>query len=150
MAPAVIRYALSREYTKAAALILSLVFVSAPFLPAPQASANIENAVLLAFPETGIASFYSYECAGLPMANGKIFDPERNTCASWFYDFGTRLVVTSLDTGRSTEVVVTDRGPNKRLVHEGRIIDLSRKSFEEICDPEKGLTRVTVQVRDVY
>jgi rare lipoprotein A len=129
-----------------AALILLAAFMSAPFSPAPHASPDIE-AGALSFPETGIASFYSYECAGLPMANGKIFDPEKNTCASWFYEFGTRLIVTSLDTGRSTEVVVTDRGPSKRLVCEGRVIDLSKKSFEEICDPEKGLTRVAVQVK---
>ena len=141
-----LRYALLGKYTKVAALILFLAFVSAPLLPAPQASTNIDSAAPL-FPETGVASFYSYECANLPMANGKIFDPEKNTCASWFYDFGTVLVVTSLDTGLSTEVVVTDRGPNKRLVCEGRVIDLSRKSFEEICDPDKGLTRVVVQVK---
>ncbi len=96
--------------------------------------------------EIGVASYYSYECARLPMANGKIFDPEKRTCASWFYDFGTRLIVTSLDTGLTTEVVVTDRGPNKRLVREGRIIDLSKRAFQDICSLRKGLTRVTITV----
>jgi rare lipoprotein A len=81
------------------------------------------------------------------MANGKPFDPEQNTCASWFYKFGTVLKVISLDTGRATEVVVTDRGPNKRLVAQGRIIDLSRKAFAEICDTDKGLTKVVVTVK---
>jgi rare lipoprotein A len=97
--------------------------------------------------EIGQASFYSYECANLPMANGRPFDPEQRTCASWFYPFGTVLNVTSVDTGLSTEVVVTDRGPNKRLVKEGRIIDLSRRAFEDICFPAKGLTNVTVSVK---
>ena len=146
MGPTGIRYVSIEKYIRVAALILLAAFVSAPFLPAPQASTNIEFAAPL-FPETGIASFYSHECAGLPTASGQAFDPEKNTCASWFYDFGTVLVVTSLDTGRSTEVIVTDRGPNKRLVLEGRVIDLSRRSFEEICDPDKGLTRVTVQIK---
>jgi len=96
---------------------------------------------------TGCASYYSYECAALPMANGRPFDPEKRTCASWFYPFGTVLKVKSLDTGRSTEVIVTDRGPNKRLVRQGRIIDLSRRAFEDICDLRKGLTRVTVTIK---
>lgn len=96
----------------------------------------------------GVASYYSYECARLPMANGKPFDPENRTCASWFYDFGTVLIVKSLDTGLSTEVVVTDRGPNKRLVREGRIIDLSKRAFQDICRLEKGLTRVAIIVKE--
>jgi rare lipoprotein A len=105
---------------------------------------------LSTFPEqmpqqAGVASFYSYECADRPMANGVIFDPEKYTCASWFYDFGTVLEVTSVDTGLATLVVVTDRGPNKRLVAQGRIIDLSKKAFEEICDPRKGLTKVIIK-----
>lgn len=95
----------------------------------------------------GIASYYSYECAKLPMANGVPFDPEKRTCASWFYKFGTVLMVRSLDTGLRTEVVVTDRGPNKRLVREGRIIDLSKRAFQDICNLEKGLTRVVVAVK---
>ncbi len=81
------------------------------------------------------------------MANGKVFNPERRTCASWFYKFGTVLEVKSLDTGRTTEVVVTDRGPNKRLVKQGRIIDLSKRAFQDICNLKKGLTKVRVAVK---
>jgi rare lipoprotein A len=98
--------------------------------------------------DMGYASYYSYECADNPMANGEIFDPEKRTCASWFFDLGTVLIVKSLDTGQSTEVVVTDRGPNKRLVKKGRIIDLSKRAFQDICDLEKGLTRVSIKVKD--
>jgi rare lipoprotein A len=97
--------------------------------------------------EAGIASYYSYECAKMPMANGRPFDPEKRTCASWFYKFGTVLQVKSLDTGKITEVIVTDRGPNKRLVKEGRIIDLSKRAFQDICRLERGLTRVMVKVK---
>jgi rare lipoprotein A (peptidoglycan hydrolase) len=95
----------------------------------------------------GTASYYSYECADEPMANGKPFDPEKRTCASWFYKLGTVLAVRSLDTGMSTEVVVTDRGPNKRLVKQGRIIDLSKRAFEDISPLKKGLTKVIVTVK---
>ena len=97
--------------------------------------------------EIGYASYYSYECANNPMANGKMFDPEKRTCASWFYDFGTVLVVKSLDTGLSTEVVVTDRGPNRRFVKKGRIIDLSKRAFQDICRLENGLTKVLISTK---
>lgn len=103
---------------------------------------------LLFADEVGYASYYSYECANKPMANGRIFDPEKRTCASWFYDFGTILVVKSLDTGFTTEVVVTDRGPNKRLVREGRIIDLSKRAFQDISQLEKGLTKVLIKAKN--
>mgnify|MGYP001565228416 CR=1 FL=1 len=113
-------------------VITGMIFMAAPFLSEAEL--------------TAIASYYSYECARLPMANGEPFDPEERTCASWFYDFGTVLKITSLDTGLSTEVVVTDRGPNKRLVKEGRIIDLSKRAFEDICELRQGLTAVEIQV----
>lgn len=112
----------------------------------PTADAVARSTIVPAVFEVGHASYYSYECAALPMANGKPFDPEKRTCASWFYDFGTVLSVQSLDTGRSTQVTVTDRGPNKRLVRRGRVIDLSKRAFEDICDLEKGLTRVIVTI----
>jgi len=118
------------------------VFLSQPFA---DIAANYRKA--LPFSESGMASYYSYECAANPMANGEPFDPEERTCASWFYDFGTVLTVTSLETGLSTEVVVTDRGPNKRLVKQGRIIDLSKKAFEDICELRQGLTAVEIKVK---
>ena len=94
----------------------------------------------------GVSSYYSYECAAMPMANGRPFDPEKRTCASWFYKFGTVLIVRSLDTGLATEVVVTDRGPNRRLVKEGRIIDLSKKAFSEIAELNKGLIPIEINI----
>lgn len=114
----------------------------------PLATAFVANPGISLLSAIGQSSYYSYECANLPMANGVPFDPEKRTCASWFYKFGTVLIVKSLDTGRSTEVVVTDRGPNKRLVKEGRIIDLSKKAFQDICELEKGLTRVAIFVKN--
>ena len=132
---------------KTAAILVMVIFVMGYF-PTEHAASTV--ATLAGQPmsfESGTASYYSYECAKLPMANGRPFDPEKRTCASWFYGFGTVLSVRSLDTGHITYVVVTDRGPNKRLVKKGRVIDLSRRAFEDICDLEKGLTRVIVTVK---
>lgn len=135
-------------------LILSMSFVviltigAYIFIDRPIARAEIlYNPSII--PTAGIASYYSYECADKPMANGKLFNPEKRTCASWFYNFGTVLIVKSLDTGRSTEVVVTDRGPNKRLVKEGRVIDLSKRAFQDICNLKKGLTKVTISIKKI-
>lgn len=132
---------------KTGALLALIVFAWSCFMPEPTAIATVNILPPTIRATEGVASYYSYECANRPMANGKIFNPERRTCASWFYKFGTVLVVKSLDTGRITEVVVTDRGPNKRLVKEGRIIDLSRRAFEDICALKKGLAKVRVTVK---
>lgn len=118
--------------------ILVLLCLSLSIVP-------VSESIGTAVPEFGMASYYSYECAKLPMANGKPFDPEKYTCASWFYKFGTVLEVKSLDTGKTVRVTVTDRGPNKRLVREGRIIDLSKRAFRDIRSLRYGLTRVAVR-----
>ena len=132
---------------KIVTIITLAMFVTACFPMEHAVSTVATQANLPMSFESGTASYYSYECAKLPMANGRPFNPEKRTCASWFYDFGTVLAVRSLDTGRVTHVVVTDRGPNKRLVKRGRIIDLSKRAFEDICDLDKGLTRVIVSVK---
>jgi rare lipoprotein A len=89
------------------------------------------------------ASWYGEEHRGLPMANGKPFNPDKLTAASWFYPLGTRVVVTHDD--RSVVVEITDRGPAKRLVKQGRKIDLSRAAFAKLADPDLGLIEVTVE-----
>lgn len=132
---------------KTGTLLALFVFVWCCFMPKPAAIATVNISPPTNMMMAGVASYYSYECADKPMANGKIFNPEKRTCASWFYKFGTVLEIKSLDTGRTTEVIVTDRGPNKRLVREGRIIDLSKRSFEDICALKQGLTKVNVTVK---
>jgi rare lipoprotein A len=44
-------------------------------------------------------------------------------------------------------VEITDRGPAKRLLNEGRKIDLSRAAFAKLADPDLGLIAVTVRKR---
>lgn len=135
------------RYAKTAVFIILFIAAGSYFLGHGSATA-VSNMPDLPRPyEIGQASYYSYECANLPMANGKAFDPEKRTCASWFYDLGTVLVVKSIDTGRSTKVVVTDRGPNRRLVRKGRVIDLSKRAFEDICSTSQGLTNVVIAVK---
>lgn len=76
------------------------------------------------------------------MANGKPFDPKKLTAAAWKIPLGTKVKVTSGD--RTVIVTITDRGPNKRLVKQGRIIDLSRAAFLQLGDLRAGLLPVSV------
>lgn len=96
----------------------------------------------------GLASWYGETHRGRFMANGKRFDPAKLTAASWFYPLGTKLRVTLDCPGkpaRSVRVTVTDRGPAKELVQQGRIIDLTEAAFHQLAPPESGLVHVKVQ-----
>lgn len=95
---------------------------------------------LTCYSATGIASWYGEPHRGKLQANGKPFNPDALTCASWDYPLGTRLKV-SLGS-RSVIVTVTDRGPAKRL---NRAIDLSRAAFARLADPDAGLIQVTIE-----
>jgi peptidoglycan lytic transglycosylase len=98
--------------------------------------------------QQGLASWYGEEHRGKLMANGHKFDPDKLTAASWFYPLGTRVRVTVNSPefeARSVTVTVTDRGPAKRLVDQGRVIDLARGAFEKIAHPDLGLISVVVE-----
>lgn len=90
----------------------------------------------------GVASWYGEPHRGRLMANGKPFDPDALTCASWHYPFGTRLRITNISNGRSVVVTVTDRGPARRLK---RVIDLSRAAFQAIDNLDNGLITVSIE-----
>ena len=118
--------------------------IAPPLSPQPQQ---------LAIPaQSGFASWYGEDHRGRRMANGKRFDPDQLTAASWFYPLGTRVrVVLKTDprvlnpqAPRSVWVTITDRGPHHRLVREGRIIDLSYEGFRCLADPDVGLIEVIV------
>jgi rare lipoprotein A len=96
----------------------------------------------------GLASWYGEAHRGKLMANGKKFNPDSLTAASWFYPLGTRVRVTakaSTNSARSVLVTVTDRGPARDLVREGRIIDLTHTAYKRLAHPDLGLVSVSVQ-----
>jgi rare lipoprotein A len=101
-----------------------------------------------AAPGLGLASWYGEEHRGKLMANGKRFDPDKFTAASWYYPLGTRVRVTlssRAEQPRSVLVTITDRGPALEYVRDGRIIDLSRAPFKRLAPPRLGLVAVAVQ-----
>jgi rare lipoprotein A len=118
--------------------ILLLAGVSLAFVSSSPGATN---------PTSGVASWYGEAHRGRLMANGKKFDPDKLTAASWFYPLGTRLWVTTDLPGhaaRRVQVTVTDRGPARQLVREGRIIDLGRAAFKALAHPDDGLVAVRI------
>jgi rare lipoprotein A len=96
----------------------------------------------------GLASWYGEAHRGKLMANGKKFNPDRLTAASWFYPLGTKVRVTAKapdNSARSVLVTITDRGPAHDLVREGRIIDLAHAAYKRLGHPDLGLVSVMVQ-----
>jgi rare lipoprotein A len=92
-------------------------------------------------PEVGLASYYARSLQGRRTASGDRYDGREMTCAHRRYAFGTVLRVTDLETGRSVEVTVTDRGP----FTEGRVIDLSRAAARRLGMLERGVARVRIE-----
>jgi len=87
----------------------------------------------------GLASFYRHHTR---TASGEKFDERELTAAHRTLPFGTRLRVTSVETGRSVTVRVNDRGPFVR----GRVVDLSYSAAQEIGMVGRGVTKVKVDV----
>ncbi|HXT12004.1 MAG TPA: septal ring lytic transglycosylase RlpA family protein [Candidatus Angelobacter sp.] len=109
---------------------------------------QVARAELTSAPQKGLASWYGEEHRGKLMANGHPFNPDKFTAASWFYPLGTRVRVTVCSphfAPRSVLVTITDRGPAKTLVQQGRVIDLGRAAFKKIAEPDLGLVQVVVQ-----
>jgi rare lipoprotein A len=110
------------------------------------AGASTTEASMVA--KKGLASWYGEAHRGKLMANGKRFNPDKLTAASWFYPLGTKVRVTakaSDNSARSVLVTVTDRGPADDLVREGRIIDLAHAAYKRLAHPDLGLVSVSVQ-----
>ena len=103
----------------------------------------IAAAALVLPSQHGLASWYGEDYRGKPMANGRPFDPDALTCASWFFPLGTVVEVTHGN--RAVIVTVTDRGPHRRLVAAGRLIDLSQRAFHELAPLQRGLAAVKIR-----
>ena len=100
---------------------------------------------------SGVASWYGEEHRGKLMANGKRFNPDKFTAASWFYPLGAKVRVTVTapsEQPRSVVVTITDRGPAKEYVRDGRIIDLSHATFMKLAPAYLGLVAVAVRPVD--
>lgn len=92
--------------------------------------------------ETCMASWYGPGFDGRLMANGKPFRQNNpNHMAHKSLPFGTKLLVTNLNNGKTLVTTVTDRGPYVK----GRCVDVSRAGAVQLGFISRGHARVRVQ-----
>ncbi len=120
---------------------LALVGTALTSLLASAAFAEPVNAPA-GYLETGIASTYGSGDGfqGQLTACGQVFDTNVPQVAHKSLPCGTQLRVQDLDTGRSVDVTVTDRGPYV----PGRIVDLSWAAFRQLDPSGPGLLNVQI------
>lgn len=132
--------------------IYILTLLIAPALSVSQQKIDATVTVPYSYEEakaisTGLASWYSKESPGINThtANNEIFDDTELTAAMWDVPFNQKIKVTNLKNGKSVVVRVNDRGPHKRFVGKGRIIDLSKRAFSDIAPLHQGLTPIQLE-----
>ncbi|HEY7165605.1 MAG TPA: septal ring lytic transglycosylase RlpA family protein [Candidatus Binatia bacterium] len=125
----------------AVGLFLFLAACSVPqSRPFPSPSTTTPNGAGLT--QTGIASWYGPGFHGRPTASGVIYDQNEMTAAHQTLPLGTRVMVTNLENGRATELVINDRGPFAK----GRILDLSYGAGEALGMIKPGTIPVRIEV----
>lgn len=92
--------------------------------------------------QTGMASWYGAEFHGKKTSNKEIYDMYDMTAAHNTLPFGTYVMVTNLNNGRSAIVRINDRGP----FVENRIIDLSYAAAEVLDMVGPGTAPVRIEV----
>ena len=93
------------------------------------------------FVETGVASWYGEDFHGKPTALGEPYNMYAMTAAHKTLPLPTMVRVTNLETGRSAELRVNDRGPFVK----GRVIDLSYSAARELGVVRRGTARVRIE-----
>ncbi|MCK5832503.1 septal ring lytic transglycosylase RlpA family protein [bacterium] len=94
--------------------------------------------------QVGIASYYADQFHGRPTSSGQIFDMNALTAAHRTLPLGTIVIVTLLETGKSVEVLVNDRGPFAKA----RVLDLSKAAAEKIGLFDRGTGLVSIRIID--
>lgn len=117
---------------------------SSTYIPLHFVDEVLGDQVKVVYSQTGMASWYGSELKGSRTASGEIFDPYDFTAAHLKLPFGTLVKVTFLQTGKSTQVRINDRGPHRN----DRIIDLSRAAAEAIGLKGPGKGEVLLEVLD--
>jgi peptidoglycan lytic transglycosylase len=108
----------------------------------PASKVRVPELAVSRLTQTGIASWYGPGFHGKATASGEIYNQHDLTAAHQTLPLGTRVMVTNLENGSATEVLINDRGPFAK----GRIIDLSYSAAQAInmVGPGTALVRVDV------
>jgi peptidoglycan lytic transglycosylase len=124
------------------ATLILLAFIIGCSVPASKVRVPLPNESHLS--QTGIASWYGPGFHGNATASGDIYNQTDLTAAHQTLPLGTRVMVTNLANGSSTQVTINDRGPFAK----GRIIDLSYAAAQSIDMVGPGTALVRVDVID--
>ena len=119
-------------------------FFIACSLPPTKVKAPVPPPLGTGASQTGIASWYGPGFHGRRTASGAVYDQHDLTAAHQTLPLGTRVMVTNLENGRSTEVIINDRGPFLK----GRIIDLSYAAAQTLGMVGPGTIPVRIEVID--
>jgi rare lipoprotein A len=88
------------------------------------------------------ATWYGERERGKLMANGRPFNPDALTAASWNYPLGSKLRL--VYGHKSVLVEVTDRGGARAFMQFGKVVDLSHAAFARLEKPAVGTLRVKI------
>ncbi|MCY9871386.1 septal ring lytic transglycosylase RlpA family protein [Vibrio barjaei] len=118
------------------------------FLAGCSSTASIDSSKTRSYAKShelvGQASWYGNKYHGRRTASGERYNMRAYTAAHKTLPFGTIVRVTNTANGKTVDVKINDRGPFVK----GRVIDLSRKSFEQIGDISKGIAPVKIEIID--
>jgi len=93
--------------------------------------------------QTGEASMYGRGFHGKTTANGEKFNKNDLTAAHPTLPLGSTATVTNLESGKSVDVRINDRGPYVK----GRDIDLSEKAARELEMTKNGVAPVKIEAK---
>lgn len=96
--------------------------------------------------QTGVASWYGPDFHGKTTSNKEVYDMYDLTAAHNTLPFGTYVMVTNLNNGKSVTVRINDRGPFVK----GRIIDLSYAAAKAVDMIGTGTAPVRLEILMKY
>jgi rare lipoprotein A len=127
-------------FGKGCSLLLLLLF-AVLLMACSRAEPTAEIQESAPYIETGKASHYSQDLDGAKTTSGEIYRNDKSTAAHRTLEFGTEVKVTNLENGKSTIVVINDRGP----FAAGLIIDVSYSAAQELDMIESGVVRARIE-----
>ena len=93
--------------------------------------------------QQGKASYYSNRLQGKKTASGAPMNQGAMTAASKKLPLGAKAKVTNLETGKTADVKINDRGPAPK----GRVIDVSKEAANQLGIEEEGVASVKVEAK---
>ncbi|HXQ23471.1 MAG TPA: septal ring lytic transglycosylase RlpA family protein [Candidatus Acidoferrales bacterium] len=125
------------------ALLIGRRETLSPPVVAPQVKEEVPKAEGPKLEQVGNASWYGPAQDGNETASGETFDQKKLTAAHRTLPLGSKALVTNLETGKSVEVTINDRGPFVK----GRKIDLSHAAAQKIGMSKKGVAKVKIETK---